>query len=107
MTHNGLQPNGQELRGVVLFAGLLEIALAVVFLAAPLPRAAIQEIKTVDANMAVQTTHSDRVSPIISFVLLASGITLAVTGTSRRRKPERMSYASSPITREIPGKTTP
>ncbi len=92
---------------VYLFAGLLEIALGVAFLAAPLPRAEIQKIETGDANTGVQTTRSGRVSPIVSFVLLASGITLTVTGISRRRKPEQLSYTASPISREAPGNTTP
>ena len=98
MTPNGLQRNGEELRRVFLFAGLLEVALGVVFLAMPLPRAGIQETKSVDANTAVQATRTARVSPIISFILLASGITLTVTGTPGRRKTERMSYSSSLIT---------
>jgi len=90
MTHNGLKRNGDEFIRVFLFAGLLDIALGIAFLAAPLPPAGIQDI---DTHAAVQTTRIAPVSPVISFLLLASGITLIVTAATRRRKPGQPSHA--------------
>jgi hypothetical protein len=104
MTHNGLKRDGSELARVFLFAGLLDIALGVAFLAAPLPPAEIQEVKTGDANVE-QTTRSEHVSPVTSVVLIACGITLIVTANPRRRKPERMSNTPPPITPDTPGST--
>jgi hypothetical protein len=91
--------------GVFLLAGLLDIAFGVAFLAAPVPPE-IQELKTGNANMELQTTRGERVPPGISFLLLASGITLIATTRPGRRKPEPLSCASS-ITCERPGNTTP
>lgn len=61
-----------------LLAGLLEITLGVAFLAAPVSRTEILDSNTKDANIGMQTTRSERVSPIISFILIGSGITLTV-----------------------------
>jgi hypothetical protein len=82
---------------IFLFAGLLDIALGLAFLASPRSPAEIQEI---DANTAMQTNRSAPVSPVISFLLLASGIALIVTSATRRRRPEQPAYASSLITPE-------
>jgi|HubBroStandDraft_6_1064221.scaffolds.fasta_scaffold54332_5 hypothetical protein len=86
MMPNELKRNGGELVRVFLFAGLLDIALGLAFLAAPLPPAEIQEIKTGDANLELPTTRSERVSPVTSVMLLACGITLIVTARPGRRK---------------------
>jgi len=75
---------------VFLLAGLLEIALGVAFLAAQVPRAEIPHSNTGDANIGMQATRSERASPIISFILIGSGITLLVANArSGRRKPDR------------------
>jgi len=92
---------------IFLFAGLLEIVFGIGFLIAPLPRAGIQEIASADANIEVQSARGARVSPIISVVLLASGITLIITCAPRRRKPEQPSRASSPIARHATAHTSP
>jgi hypothetical protein len=105
MTHNGLKRNGEEFMRVFLFAGLLDIALGVAFLAAPLPPAGIQEVGTGDANVELQATRNERVSPLTSFVLLACGITLIVIAKPGRRKPEQLSDTSSPITSQAPENT--
>lgn len=106
MKHNELKRNAEEFIRVFLFAGLLDIALGVAFLAAPLPPAEIQEVKPGDTSVELQTTRSERVSPVTSCVLLACGITLIVIAKPRRRKPEPPSTTASPITHEDPGSTT-
>jgi hypothetical protein len=65
---------------IMLFAGLLLVVLGIASLVVPIPRSETQGIKVGDANIGVQTSHSERVSPIISAVLIAGGIALAIAG---------------------------
>jgi hypothetical protein len=64
----------------LLVAGLLLVVLGIATLIVPIPRSETQGIKIGDANIGVQTTHSERVSPIISAVLIAGGIALTIAG---------------------------
>jgi len=82
MTHN--RENGPV--RVLLLAGLLEFALGVVFLTVPVARTKILEDKTGDANIGVQTTRRERVPPIISLALLASGIALTAANAPRKNR---------------------
>jgi hypothetical protein len=68
----------------LLFAGLLVVILGIASLVMPVPHTETQGIKAGDVNIGVQTTHSERVSPIISAVLIAGGIALAIAGTRKR-----------------------
>ena len=65
---------------MLLFAGLLLIVLGIASLVVPIPNSEKQGIKIGDTNIGVQTSHSERVSPIVSAVLIAGGIALAITG---------------------------
>lgn len=65
---------------ILLFAGLLVLVLGIASLVVPIPRTETQGIKLGDTNIGVQTSHSERVSPIISIVLIAGGIALAMAG---------------------------
>jgi len=64
----------------LLFAGLLLVVLGIASLVIPIPRSETQGIKVGDTNIGVQTSHSERVSPIISGVLIVGGIALAIAG---------------------------
>ena len=66
---------------ILLFAGLLLVVLGIASLVVPIPRSETQGIKVGNTNIGVQTSHSERVSPIISAVLIAGGIALAIAGT--------------------------
>lgn len=72
---------------LLLFAGLLVVVLGIASLVVPIPRTETHGIKAGDMNIGVQTSSSERVSPIVSAVLIAGGIALAIagarTGTSR------------------------
>jgi hypothetical protein len=72
---------------ILLFAGLLVVALGIASLIVPVPQTETHGIKAGDMNIGVQTSHSERVSPIVSAVLIAGGIALTIagarTGTSR------------------------
>ncbi len=69
---------------VFLVAGLLLVVLGIASLVIPIPHSKTQGIKIGDASIGVQTTHSERVSPIISVVLIAGGIALTIAGARGR-----------------------
>jgi len=65
---------------IVLIAGLLMIVLGIASLVVPIPQTETHGFKAGDVNIGVQTSHSERVSPIISAVLIAGGIALSIAG---------------------------
>lgn len=67
-----------------LFAGLLVIVLGIASLVVPIPHSETQGIKIGDASIGVQTSHSERVSPVISATLIVAGIALAIAGSRGR-----------------------
>jgi hypothetical protein len=69
---------------ILLYAGLLLIVLGVASLVVPIPQTETQGIKIGDAKLGVQTSHSERVSPVISVVLIAGGIALSIAGSRAR-----------------------
>jgi hypothetical protein len=69
---------------ILLYAGLLLIALGIASLVVPIPQTETQGIKIGDAKLGVQTSHSERVSPVISVVLIAGGIALSIAGSRTR-----------------------
>ena len=69
---------------IFLFAGLILVVLGIASLVVPIPHSETQGIKIGDASIGVQTSHSERVSPIISVVLISGGIALTLAGTRDR-----------------------
>jgi hypothetical protein len=69
---------------ILLFAGLLLIVLGVASFVVPIPHSETEGIKVGNTNLGVQTSHSERVSPIVSIVLIAGGIALSIAGTRGR-----------------------
>ena len=65
---------------ILLIAGLVVVALGIASLIVPVPQTETHGIKAGDVNIGVQTSHSERVSPIISGVLIAGGIALTIAG---------------------------
>jgi len=65
---------------ILLFAGLLLVVLGIASLLVPLPHTETHGIKAGDVNLGIQTTHSERVSPIVSAALIAGGIAMAIAG---------------------------
>lgn len=63
-----------------LYAGLILIVLGIASLVVPIPSSEKQGIKIGDTNIGVQTSHSEKVSPMISAVLIAGGIALSIAG---------------------------
>jgi hypothetical protein len=69
---------------VLLYAGLLLVALGIASLVVPIPHNETEGIKVGNTNLGIQTSHSERVSPIISVVLIAGGIALSIAGARTR-----------------------
>ena len=65
---------------ILLFAGLLLVVLGIASLVVAIPHSETHGIKAGDMHIGVQTSHSERVSPIVSVVLIAGGIALTVAG---------------------------
>jgi hypothetical protein len=65
---------------MLLYAGLIVIVLGIASLIVPIPHNETHGIKAGDMNIGVQTSSSERVSPIVSAVLIAGGIALAIAG---------------------------
>ncbi len=64
----------------MLYVGLLLIVLGIASLIVPIPHSETEGIKVGNTNLGVQTSHSERVSPIVSIVLIAGGIALSIAG---------------------------
>jgi len=75
---------------ILLFAGLVMVVLGIASLVLPIPHTETEGIKVGNTNLGLQTSHSERVSPVISVVLIAGGIALSMAGArSRNRSLER------------------
>ena len=71
---------------VLLWTGLLLIVLGIASLVVPIPQTERHGIQAGDINIGIQTSQSERVSPIISVVLIAGGIALSVAGSRKLSK---------------------
>jgi hypothetical protein len=60
------------------------VVLGIASLVVPIPHTERQGIKAGDINFGVQTSHSERVSPIITAVLIGGGIALTIAGARTR-----------------------
>jgi hypothetical protein len=65
---------------ILLLAGLLMVVLGIASLIVPVPHTETHGIKAGDVNIGVQTHDSERVSPIVSAVLIGGGIALTIAG---------------------------
>lgn len=70
---------------MLLTAGLVMVVLGIASLVVPIPHSETEGIKIGKTNIGVQTSHSERVSPIISVVLIAGGIALSIAGTRSQK----------------------
>jgi hypothetical protein len=69
---------------VLLIAGLLLLVLGIASLIVPIPHTETEGIKVGGTNFGIQASHSERVSPLISFVLIGGGIALTIAGARGR-----------------------
>jgi hypothetical protein len=68
---------------IALFAGLVLMVLGIASLIVPIPQTETQGIKAGNINIGIQTSHGERVSPVISVVLIAGGIAPSIAGGRR------------------------
>jgi len=69
---------------ILLFTGVILVVLGIVSLVVPIPQTETEGIKVGNTNLGIQTSHSERVSPVISVVLIAGGIALGIAGSRAR-----------------------
>jgi len=69
---------------VLLFVGLILVVLGIASLVVPIPHTQTEGINVGGAKLGVQTSHSERVSPLISVVLIGGGIALSIAGARSR-----------------------
>jgi hypothetical protein len=69
---------------MLLWAGLILLALGIASLFVPIPQTETHGIKAGDLSIGVKTSHSERVSPVISAVLILGGVGLMAAGRKGR-----------------------
>jgi hypothetical protein len=69
---------------VLFTVGLIVLILGVASFFIPVPHTENHGIKAGDVSLGVQTHHSDRVSPIISAVLVLGGAGMMIAGKRAR-----------------------
>lgn len=67
----------------LFMVGIIVLILGVASLVVPIPHSENHGIKVGDASIGVQTTDSERVSPIISGVLIIGGLGMLLAGRSK------------------------
>jgi hypothetical protein len=65
---------------VLLWVGLVVLILGIASLFVAIPRTEREGLKAGDIDIGIQTHHNERVSPLISAVLIAGGIVLMIAG---------------------------
>ena len=68
----------------VFIIGIVLLVLGVASLVVPLPHSENHGVKLGDTNVGVTTTHNQRVSPIVSAVLIVGGIGAMIAGRRTR-----------------------
>ena len=63
--------------------GLLVLILGIASFFVPVPHSENHGIKAGDVHIGVQTTHSERVQPMVSIILVAVGAGLMLAGRGR------------------------
>ncbi len=69
---------------ILLIAGVIMIVLGIASLFVPIPKTESQGINAGKVHIGVQTTHDEVVSPVVSAVLIAGGIAMAIAGGRSR-----------------------
>ena len=67
----------------LFWLGLVLLILGIVSLVVPIPHKEREGVKVGGASVGIETKHDEKVSPIISAVLLAAGAGLMVAGKKK------------------------
>lgn len=68
----------------LFWIGLVLIVLGLLSLVVPIPHSEREGISAGGMSMGIETRHSERVSPIISAVLILGGAGMVIAGKSRK-----------------------
>jgi hypothetical protein len=68
----------------LLYAGILLVVLGIGSLVIPIPHTETEGIKVGKTSLGVQTSHSEKVPPIVSVALIAGGVLLSIVGARAR-----------------------
>jgi hypothetical protein len=63
--------------------GLLVLILGIASFFVPVPHSENHGIKAGDVHIGVQTSHSERIPPVVSVILVVAGAGLMITGRGR------------------------
>jgi hypothetical protein len=69
---------------MLFWVGLVVLILGIASFVVPVPHAENHGIKAGDMSIGVQTTHNERVSPIISAVMVLGGAGMMIAGSRAR-----------------------
>ncbi len=67
-------------RKVLFWAGLVILVLGILSLFVPLPRKETRGIRAGDVSIGIQTQTQEKVSPVISGILIAGGVLMMLGG---------------------------
>lgn len=65
---------------MLFWVGLVVLILGIVSFVVPMPHSENHGIKAGDMSIGVQTTHNEKVSPILSAVLVLGGVGMMIAG---------------------------
>lgn len=68
----------------LIWIGLVVLFLGIVSLIVPIPRSEKEGFKVGGVSVGVETTHQEKVSPIVSAVMILGGAGLMIAGKGRR-----------------------
>jgi hypothetical protein len=74
-----LQARGETMKGL-FWLGLLLLILGIASLFVPIPHTEKEGLKVGGASIGIETKHEEKVSPIISAVLIAAGAGIMLVG---------------------------
>jgi hypothetical protein len=69
---------------VLFWIGLIVLILGIASLVVPIPRSERQGFKAGGVSVGVETRHEDRVSPIVSAMLILGGAGMMIASKGRR-----------------------
>jgi hypothetical protein len=72
-------PEGETMKGL-FWLGLVLVVLGIASLVVPIPHSEREGVKVGGASIGVETKHQEKVSPIISAVLIAAGAGMMIAG---------------------------
>lgn len=69
---------------ILLWAGLVVLALGIASLFVAVPKREMHAVKAGDYSIGIQTQHKEKVSPVISAVVIIGGVSMMVAGLRAR-----------------------